>query len=328
MTSGKATILVATTGGHLAQLYELAPRLSGVGERMWITNPTVQSRSLLADETVTFVDAIQPGDWRAIVRALPSARRLFGEGRWQQVVSTGAALAIPYLSAAASRGVDTHYIESAARVAGPSRTGQFMQRLPRVRVYSQYDHWAKPPWKFVGSIFDAYAPVALACETPIRRAVVTLGTLGPKYPFRRLLERTVALLGPGGELERLQGSPIHTVWQTGFTNCDGLAIDARPMIEAAELDGLLRAADVVVSHAGVGSALGALQAERCPILVPRAHCFGENVDDHQYEIARALHHRGVALWRSVDDLSVDDLVAAAATKVVRAPAVAKVELAG
>ncbi|HUP75161.1 MAG TPA: glycosyltransferase [Acidimicrobiales bacterium] len=327
MSGARATVLVATTGGHLAQLYEIAPRITGVGERIWITNSTLQSRSLLADEHVQFVDAIEPGDWRAIVRALPSARRLFGSGRWQQVVSTGAALAIPYLSAAASHGIETHYIESAARVSGPSRTGQIMRRLPRVRVYSQYDHWARPPWRFVGSIFDAYAPTPTARVDPIRRAVVALGTLGPKYPFRRLLERLVPLLGPAGDLERMQGSAIETVWQTGFTNVDGLGIEARPMIEAAELDCLLRGADLVVSHAGVGSALGALQAERCPVLVARLRSFGENVDDHQQEIARALSERGVALSRTVAELSIADLLQAADTRVVRSTSVASVELA-
>jgi hypothetical protein len=195
-----------------------------------------------------------------------------------------------------------------------------------VHVYSQYDHWAKPPWRYVGSIFDAYEPVPMADVRPIRRAVVTLGTLGVRWPFRRLLERAVALLGPGGELERAQGSPIETVWQTGYTTCDGLPIDPSPMIDAAELECLLRDADVVVSHAGVGSALGALQAERCPILVPRYLTFGENVDDHQEEIARALDRRGVALWRSVDELTLDDLLRAASTRIVRASTVTPVEL--
>ena len=326
MSGAKSTVLVATTGGHLAQLFELAPRIAGLGDRIWITNETIQSRSLLAGENVNFVDAITPGDWRAIARAMPSARKMFASGQWQQVVSTGAALAIPYLSAAASRGVQTHYIESAARVIGPSRTGQIMRRVPRVRVYSQYTHWAKPPWRYVGSIFDAYVPVPSARAEPIRRAVVTLGTLGPKYPFRRLLERMVSLLGPGGELERAQGAPIETVWQTGFTNADGLPISATPMVESSELECLLRNADLVVSHAGVGSALGALQADRCPVLVPRLRSFGENVDDHQAEIARSLGERGVALFRSVGDLSVADLLRAADTKIVRASTLSPVEL--
>lgn len=54
-------------------------------------------------------------------------------------------------------------------------------------------------------------------------------------------------------------------------------------------------ADVVVTHAGVGSILCAFQAGHTPIIFPRLKRYAEAVDDHQTELAEALGERGAAL---------------------------------
>ena len=44
------TMLVASTGGHLAQMFKLAPRIEpDPARRVWVTFDTPQSRSLLDD---------------------------------------------------------------------------------------------------------------------------------------------------------------------------------------------------------------------------------------------------------------------------------------
>jgi UDP-N-acetylglucosamine--N-acetylmuramyl-(pentapeptide) pyrophosphoryl-undecaprenol N-acetylglucosamine transferase len=73
----------------------------------------------------------------------------------------------------------------------------------------------------------------------------------------------------------------------------------------------MRAADVVVAHAGIGSALAALEAGRCPVLVPRERAHREHVDDHQAQIAAALDARGLAIARSPAVLTREDLLRAA-----------------
>jgi UDP-N-acetylglucosamine transferase subunit ALG13 len=50
----------------------------------------------------------------------------------------------------------------------------------------------------------------------------------------------------------------------------------------------MRAADVVVTHAGVGSVLCAREAGHVPVVVPRLHRYDEHVDDHQLELVAAL----------------------------------------
>ena len=64
---------------------------------------------------------------------------------------------------------------------------------------------------------------------------------------------------------------------------------------------LMQEADLVVSHAGVGSILCALQAGHVPIVFPRLKRHGETVDDHQVELARALAQRGTVLVATTAD---------------------------
>lgn len=61
---------------------------------------------------------------------------------------------------------------------------------------------------------------------------------------------------------------------------------------------LIESADVVVSHAGVGSIICALRAGHVPIVFPRLKRYAETVDDHQAELAEALEQRGnlIVVW--------------------------------
>jgi UDP-N-acetylglucosamine transferase subunit ALG13 len=143
-------------------------------------------------------------------------------------------------------------------------------------------------------------------STSIRRVVVSLGT-SESYGFRRLLERLVTVLPPDVEIR----------WQTGSTDASGLGIDVRSKVPAAELSAAMREADVMIAHAGTGSALAALEAGRYPVLVPRRPEHDEHVDDHQLQIAAMLAERHLAAVAEVDDVTMDVLRAAAATRVRR-----------
>ena len=110
------------------------------------------------------------------------------------------------------------------------------------------------------------------------------------------------------------------LWQTGTTPVDGLPIDAQPMIPGADLEAAIGAADVVVGHAGVGSSLTSLIAGKFPVVVPRRASAGEIVDDHQELFARELERRDIAMRRTPDDLTADDLIFASKRYVTRAGA--------
>jgi UDP-N-acetylglucosamine transferase subunit ALG13 len=304
-----STLLVAGSGGHLTQLHHLRPRLTGVDEHViWVTFDTPQSRSLLAGEQVVFVEPAPTRDVRAVVRNLAPAARLLRRHEVSAVVSTGAAIALSFLPLARARGIAAHYIESATRTTGPSLTGRLLQPVPGVRLYTQHPGWAGGRWRWAGSVFDGYEASARPSRR-IGRAVVTLGS-HPRYGFRRLVERLVRVLPDG----------IDVLWQTGATDVSGLPIAARREVPDAELRRAMAEADLVVAHAGIGSAIAALDAGRVPVLVPRDPAFGEHVDDHQQQIGAALRRLGIATVRDVDRLTGEALVEATSLGARRARA--------
>lgn len=303
------TLLVASSGGHLAQLHQLRPRLAGIGEDvMWVTFDTSQSRSLLEGERVHFVEHTVTRDYRNVVGNAYPAARLLRKERIDAVVSTGAGVALSFLPVARARRIEAHYIESATRADGPSLTGRLLQSVPGISLYTQHQGWAGGRWQFAGSVFDGYT--ATEARFPrLRRAVVTLGA-HRLYGFRRLVERLAEIMPSG----------VEVLWQTGCTDVSGLPIDARPFVPAAELDAAIRDADLVVSHAGIGSALTAMEAGRSPVIVPRDPGHGEHVDDHQLQVARELGELDIALVRDPAELTLDDLLRAAARRVRRSAA--------
>lgn len=311
------TALIATTGGHLTQLVGLAERIEPDADTVWVTHANEQSTSLLAGGDVEYVPYIGVRDVRGVLRSVGHARSLYRRRRPERAVSTGSGIALGYLPYLAARGVECHYIESAARVNGPSITGRILRWVPGVRTYTQYRHWSGPRWLYGGSGFDAYEPYPLQRPLGERlRVVVTVGTAA-EFPFRRLVEALSKLLGPGGALEVAAGVPVDVLWQTGCTPVDDLPIQATPFLPAAELTAALAAADIVVSHAGTGSALANLAAGRLAVMVSRSAAHGEAGDDHQHELAEELSRRGLAVHRSCDAISAEELLATRNTSVRR-----------
>jgi UDP-N-acetylglucosamine--N-acetylmuramyl-(pentapeptide) pyrophosphoryl-undecaprenol N-acetylglucosamine transferase len=290
-------LLVAATGGHLAQLHRLAPRIPGVDDdAVWVTFDSPQSRSLLQDRNRVFVPYTATRDFKTALRNTRIASKIIRETKPSLVVSTGNAIAVSFLPVARLKGVPAAYIESAARAEGPSVTGRIMRTMPGVQLFSQYRDWATPPWSYAGSVFDEFASQERPQTPPVKRVLVTLGTIG--YGFRRLVERTLDILPSNCEV----------VWQVGSTDVDGLGIDARANMPSRALQEEMKRADVVIAHAGIGSALAALDAGKCPVLVPRESERGEHVDDHQRQIASTLDELGLALHRPADELTPEDLL--------------------
>jgi UDP-N-acetylglucosamine--N-acetylmuramyl-(pentapeptide) pyrophosphoryl-undecaprenol N-acetylglucosamine transferase len=302
------TAYIATTGGHLTQLTELAQRIPPDPEAIWVTHANPQSTSLLAGRDVEYIPYVGARDIPGVLRSLVRAHALYRRSRPQRAVSTGSGIALGYLPYLAARGVECHYIESAARVGGPSLTGRILRWVPRVRTYTQYRHWSGPHWRYGGSGFDAYEPAPGGAPFGERiRVVVTVGT-AMEFPFARLMRALAPLLEPGGDLERVTGLPVDVLWQTGCTPTDGLPLTATPFLPAADLVAALAEADIVVSHAGTGSVLANLAAGRFAVVVSRRAEFGEAVDDHQQELAEELVERGLAIHRDPEKITVDDLL--------------------
>jgi UDP-N-acetylglucosamine--N-acetylmuramyl-(pentapeptide) pyrophosphoryl-undecaprenol N-acetylglucosamine transferase len=313
-----STLFVATTGGHLAQLDGLSRRIPHDPDSVWVTHANEQSTSLLAGRDVEYVPYIGFHSVPGVLRATPHAVRLHRERKFTRAVSTGSGIALGYLPYLAARGVECHYIESAARVTSPSSTGKLLRRFPGVHTHAQYPNWSDPGWHYGGSSFDVYHPVDQPRELgEVARVVVTVGTAG-EFPFRRLIEPLATLLSEDGPLARAVGRPVEVLWQTGCTPVDDLGIAAKPFLPAAELAEALRAADFVIAHAGTGSAMAVLDGGRFPLMALRKQRYGEAGDDHQQDLAAELARRGLASTiADPAELTVDDLIATLRTSVLK-----------
>jgi UDP-N-acetylglucosamine--N-acetylmuramyl-(pentapeptide) pyrophosphoryl-undecaprenol N-acetylglucosamine transferase len=313
------TLLVCSGGGHLKQLQLLLPRLGlSRTETVWATFDTALSRSLIGTTTVVFIPYTAPRDVVGTIRNTPWAMRLLREWRIDMVISTGANPALAFMPAARLLNKPCHFIESATRTRGPSLTGAILRWIPGVHLYTQSNVWATRKWVYLGSVFDNFeSRDAHEENTPIGRIVVTVGTT-ETYGFRRLVEKMSEIIPRG----------VEVLWQTGATITSGLPISARPSVPAAELAVALRRADVVVAHAGTGSALAALECGKCPVLIPRRRQFAEHVDDHQVDTAAELELRKLAIVRSVEGITFEDLKAAARRTVLPLAAPPAIRLVG
>jgi UDP-N-acetylglucosamine--N-acetylmuramyl-(pentapeptide) pyrophosphoryl-undecaprenol N-acetylglucosamine transferase len=135
---------------------------------------------------------------------------------------------------------------------------------------------------------------------------VTLGT--HEQPFARALDLVAEL-----EFE------AEVLIQYGTTPARSDLSNVRwvDYLEWAALTETMRRAEVVVSHAGVGSTVTAIRAGKKPVVVPRLARFGEHVDDHQLQLAERFAQRDLALVCGLGDSLLDVVERARAS---RAPA--------
>jgi UDP-N-acetylglucosamine transferase subunit ALG13 len=117
---------------------------------------------------------------------------------------------------------------------------------------------------------------------------VTVGTSEDRF------DRLMTAVGALERTERL-------LVQTGASDVRPAGATCLDFLPYDELVEYVRAARVVVTHAGVGTVLTALLAGKRPVVVPRLRRLGEAVDDHQLAFARRL--AGAGLVTLVEDVS-------------------------
>lgn len=76
-----------------------------------------------------------------------------------------------------------------------------------------------------------------------------------------------------------------SVFQVGDSDYRPISGRYRRFFNFVEMRRHVRAADLVISHAGIGSILLCLTNDKKPVIYPRRKKFREHVDDHQVQIA-------------------------------------------
>jgi UDP-N-acetylglucosamine transferase subunit ALG13 len=90
--------------------------------------------------------------------------------------------------------------------------------------------------------------------------------------------------------------------QIGDSRLEFQHVHARGWMTAAEFEHSLRTADLVVSHAGIGTILTARRYGIPLLVMPRQARLGEHRDDHQQATARRLEDLGIVpvAWSESD----------------------------
>jgi UDP-N-acetylglucosamine transferase subunit ALG13 len=109
---------------------------------------------------------------------------------------------------------------------------------------------------------------------------VTVGT--HTQPFNRLLKKIDELIQKGEIKEKV-------IAQIGNSTYRPRNYEYFKFTNEEKILKLNKEANLVITHAGVGSIITALQFKKSVVVVPRLREFNEHTNDHQIQIAKIFH---------------------------------------
>lgn len=145
--------LVGSSGGHLTHLYMLKP-VWEKHERFWVTFDKEDARSLLKNEVMYPCYFPTNRNLINLVRNTAVAWRLLRKERPDVIISSGAAVAVPFFYLGKLFGAKLIYIEVFDRIDAPTLTGRLVYPIAD-RFIVQWEEQRKPYKRAInlGSIF-------------------------------------------------------------------------------------------------------------------------------------------------------------------------------
>jgi beta-1,4-N-acetylglucosaminyltransferase len=128
MTEPRRILLVASPGGHLLQMLALEPAWNGL-QRRWVSLERADAVHLLAGEDAVFAHGPTTRNIPNLLRNLRLAWRVVHEYRPDVILSTGAALAVPFFVMGRLHRRRLVYVESLTRVNRPCLSGRLVYPL-------------------------------------------------------------------------------------------------------------------------------------------------------------------------------------------------------
>ena len=147
-----AVLLVCSPGGHMQQMLALKPAWEDC-RRGWVSLKAADSEHLLADESVVWAHGPTNRSLTKLVRNIAVAARTLRRADPDAVVSTGAALAVPFIILARLTGRRAVYVESFTRTDGLSMSGRMVYPFA-TDFFVQWPEAAagRPKARYVGAI--------------------------------------------------------------------------------------------------------------------------------------------------------------------------------
>lgn len=145
--------LVGSSGGHLTHLYMLKPFWQDK-ERCWVTFDKDDAKSLLQGETVYPCHYPTNRNLKNLIRNTAVAWKVLRKEKPDLIISSGAAVAVPFFYLGKLFGMKTAYIEVFDRINASTLTGRLVYPVTDLFVV-QWDEMMKvyPKAINLGSIF-------------------------------------------------------------------------------------------------------------------------------------------------------------------------------
>lgn len=145
--------LVGSSGGHLTHLYMLKPTWENK-ERFWVTFDKTDANSLLKDEKVYHCYFPTNRNIKNLIKNTFLAMKILKKEKPDIIISSGAAVAVPFFYLGKLRGAKTVYIEVFDRIDKSTLTGKLVYPVTD-KFIVQWDEMKKVYKKSInlGSIF-------------------------------------------------------------------------------------------------------------------------------------------------------------------------------
>lgn len=113
-------------------------------------------------------------------------------------------------------------------------------------------------------------------------------TIGTLHPFDRLIKTVDTLVGTGRITQPVIG-------QIGSGNYKPEHFQACEVLDKKTFDEHMEKAEMIISHAGMGSIITAITLKKPMIIMPRLKKYREHVNDHQLDTALKFQELGIVL---------------------------------
>lgn len=149
MDLSKAKVCIPTSsGGHLTHMRMLMPVLNEAADRFWVTFDKEDANTALEGERVYHCHFPTNRNVKNTVRNTLLAIKVLRKERPDLIVSSGAAVAVPFFLVGKLLGAKTVYVEVFDRVGAPTLTGRLVRRFTDLFVVQ----WPETEAVYPGSV--------------------------------------------------------------------------------------------------------------------------------------------------------------------------------
>jgi UDP-N-acetylglucosamine transferase subunit ALG13 len=133
-------LLVAPSGGHLAEIRALAPVYRDHRHHFVINTPIAQPADMVGRTSLL---TLSERDWKFVIN-IAEAVRILRRERPRVILTTGGSISVAFTVVGRILGIPTVYVETVAKVVVPTVTGRIQYRLAARFLYQ---------WRYLASYF-------------------------------------------------------------------------------------------------------------------------------------------------------------------------------